>query len=143
MDFDYSILRHLPSPFYRVSVKAIIFDGNNRLLVGKTPKGTWEIPGGGFAHNENIQECLNRELKDEFGIGLATLGRVVCFYRGMNTRGYASLKICLQAHLESYSFKYGDLVDAQFITKKELLDLPMEQDEIGIKDCVNLIWSES
>jgi ADP-ribose pyrophosphatase YjhB (NUDIX family) len=140
VDFDYSALRHLPSPFYRVSIKAIIFDGNQRLLVGKASDGTWEIPGGGFEQNENIEECLDRELKEELGVGISSLGRVICFYRGMNKRGYASLKIGLRAHLESYNFEYRDLAEAQFVTKEELLNLPMERDEKGIKDCVSLIW---
>jgi 8-oxo-dGTP pyrophosphatase MutT (NUDIX family) len=140
MDFNYSALKELPSPFYRVSIKAIVFDGNNRLLVGKEPGGTWEIPGGGFEHNESIAQCLNRELLEEIGIGLASLGRIVCVYRGVNKRGFISLKIALQAHLVSYDFRYRDLLDAQFVTKEELSGLDMGDDENGIKDCVDLIW---
>jgi ADP-ribose pyrophosphatase YjhB (NUDIX family) len=140
MSFDYSLLRELPSPFYRVSLKLIILDGQNRLLVGKAEDGTWELPGGGLEHDEDISECLNRELKEELGVELGSLGAVVCLYRGTNARGYQAVKIALNATLNSYDFKYGELIGSKFVTKEGLLKLKMNDDEKGIKDFFEQIW---
>lgn len=140
MDFDYSILRNLPSPFYRVSLKLIVRDNQNRILVGKASDKTWELPGGGFEHDETIEECANRELQEELGVNIKSLGKFICIYTGINVRGFRALKIALEADLESTKFKYGELVDSKFVIKEELLKLPMNDDEAGVKERVNLIW---
>jgi 8-oxo-dGTP pyrophosphatase MutT (NUDIX family) len=140
MDFDYSLLRNLPSPFYRVSLKLIILNSQDRLLVGKAPDGTWELPGGGFEFDESIEECLNRELKEELGVELGSLGPVVCLYRGVNVKGYRAIKIALKATLKNYDFELGELVEADFVTQEELLKLFMNDDEKGIKDFADQIW---
>jgi hypothetical protein len=53
------------SPFYRVSVKALVFDRDGRLLVVQEPDGLWEVPGGGWEHGESFEKCLARELAEE------------------------------------------------------------------------------
>lgn len=53
--------RHdLPSTYYRVSLKALIFDTQNRLLVLRGENGKWELPGGGWEHGESVEACLRR-----------------------------------------------------------------------------------
>lgn len=53
---------------YRVSVKAIITDDAGRILLLKERDGSWELPGGGLEHAENIQEALAREITEETGL---------------------------------------------------------------------------
>src|SRR6266550_1849012 len=117
MEFDLSLLRGLPSPFYRVSAKAFIFDENKRLLMGRAPDGVWEPPGGGWEHNETIQECLERELIEELGVKLKSFNRIVAIYRGENVRGFQALKIGFETVLESRNFQYGDLIEAKFVSQ--------------------------
>lgn len=54
-----------PSTFYRVSLKAIIRNENNEVLVVKENGSAWSLPGGGMDHEETIHQGLVRELYEE------------------------------------------------------------------------------
>lgn len=57
-----------PSTFYRVSLKAVIYDERGRVLVNKEgDSDTWSLPGGGWDHGETEHEALARELQEEVG----------------------------------------------------------------------------
>ena len=54
-------------------VIGVIRKGNKYLLTkrihnDKRFHGKWQFPGGGLEFNENIEECLVREIKEELGI---------------------------------------------------------------------------
>lgn len=53
--------------FYRMSAKAMICSGEYILLV-KEDSDTWDLPGGGVEHFEQLQEALLRELNEEIGL---------------------------------------------------------------------------
>lgn len=55
------------SPYYRVSVKAKIYQ-NEKIILVKEDYKNWDLPGGGLEYNESINEALNRELMEEIGI---------------------------------------------------------------------------
>lgn len=137
-------LSRLPSPFYRGTIKAIILDEQKRLLIGRGEEDTsgWEIPGGGFEHNESVEECLKRELKEELGVEVARIGKIAFIYRGKSVHGWTILRIAVPVKLKSYNFKYGDMVEAKFVTKEQLMSVDFAADEGTIKDCANLIWSD-
>lgn len=53
----------------RVSLKAVIFDDQGRVLVVKeSGRDWWDIPGGGLDHGETIKEALARELFEEVSL---------------------------------------------------------------------------
>ena len=54
--------------FYRVSLKALIRDDKNRILMVSEKSGDFSLPGGGFDHEESVHECLQRELFEEIGL---------------------------------------------------------------------------
>ena len=54
--------------FYRVSLKALIRDNENRILMVSEKNGDLSLPGGGFDHDEEIHESLQRELLEEIGL---------------------------------------------------------------------------
>lgn len=54
---------------------AIIREGN-KFLVAKRPKGKlsagkWEFPGGKIEFSESPEECIIREIEEEFGMSVA------------------------------------------------------------------------
>ena len=56
-----------------IRVTAAILVHNERILIAQRrgPEnlaGKWEFPGGKIENNETAQQCLVREMKEEFGI---------------------------------------------------------------------------
>ena len=69
----------------RISGRAVIFDDRNVLLIFRRRlangvfKEYYAIPGGGQEKNETIEECIIREIKEEFQIDIeiiSYLGKV-------------------------------------------------------------------
>lgn len=55
--------------FYRVSVKALIRnDKNEILMVSEYEASNFSLPGGGLNYGETPHECLKRELYEEIGL---------------------------------------------------------------------------
>jgi len=57
-------------------VTAAILVHNDRILIAQrldpdNLAGKWEFPGGKIEHNETPQQCLIREMKEEFDIDVA------------------------------------------------------------------------
>lgn len=52
----------------------------------------WELPGGKIEDDETAEECMVRELYEEFGIQSRVSG-----YLGENTHDYGHKKVCLKA----------------------------------------------
>jgi 8-oxo-dGTP pyrophosphatase MutT (NUDIX family) len=75
-------LKNLPSTFYRVAVKCLVFDDTGRLLVAENEDGEFELPGGGWEHGESLEECIQRELQEELGVRAANIGAVEMVLQG-------------------------------------------------------------
>ncbi len=64
--------RRAPPPHYDVTA-GLIRDGQGRLLIARRPLdgllgGLWEFPGGKREAGESLEECLQRELREELAI---------------------------------------------------------------------------
>jgi 8-oxo-dGTP pyrophosphatase MutT (NUDIX family) len=131
------------SPFYRVSVKALIFDDQGHILVFKDNLGDYEMPGGGWEHEEaDLEECLRRELKEEANVELVSIGNVEFVYKNRHKHGYYKLCIAVRAELRSLIFKMSadDLVEARFVDKQEFLNLQWAGSERFIVNLADRIW---
>lgn len=131
------------SAFYRVSVKALVLDESGRLLVAQSDTGAWEIPGGGWEHGETLEQCLVRELQEELGISVKVPNDQVAFtYVCDSKRGFKVLRLVVKLSIGDDTFTPGDgIVETRFVMAEELAELPMDIDEVGIKDQTTKIWS--
>ena len=77
----YRLLLYFFSKFFKtdeladkfpVSVKAIIID-NDRVLCLKNEREEWDLPGGKIDFNEDIENCLKREVKEEVNLEIKNL----------------------------------------------------------------------
>ena len=50
---------------YRVAVKGLVYDESGRLLFVQERSDSWDLPGGGLEHGEDITEALKREFLEE------------------------------------------------------------------------------
>jgi len=55
---------------YRVVVKGLVRDQSGKLLFVQERSDSWDLPGGGLEHGENIVEALTREFREELGVGI-------------------------------------------------------------------------
>ena len=141
MDFTVSQLGQLPSPYYRVATRAIVLDNQRRILVMENPDGEVELPGGGWEYDETFEACLDREIREELGVGLAKLGDFVGVYRGRGGRGIMYLRIAFRAELTGFEFDLKRMDRAWFATRSEFMGLSLElAGEEELKGLVDIIW---
>ncbi len=57
---------------FQVGIKALVTDGEGRVLLLKAAKGFheahWDLPGGRIEDTQTAQEALRREVEEELGI---------------------------------------------------------------------------
>lgn len=63
-------------------VTAAVIERDGRILIARRRRGShlegkWEFPGGKIEPGESPEECLRRELKEEFGVE-AEVGEFIC-----------------------------------------------------------------
>ena len=57
---------------FPVSIKAIIID-DNKVLCLKNERNEWDFPGGKIVYNEDIENCLIREIREETNLSVENL----------------------------------------------------------------------
>lgn len=57
-----------PEPQSVVGVCAVVTDGSGRVLLGRSTRGMWELPGGRVEAGESFQAAAVRELAEETGL---------------------------------------------------------------------------
>lgn len=60
----------------------LIFNNNREVLIAKRLEperlaGLWEFPGGKIEEEESPQECLKREIKEEFGLEIELHEKII------------------------------------------------------------------
>jgi 8-oxo-dGTP pyrophosphatase MutT (NUDIX family) len=134
----------IPSTFYRVSVKALVFDDHRRLLVIQNRDGTWELPGGGWEHAETLDQCLRREILEELGVDVSRIETSTihpCVGHAAGAR-YPWLKLAMLVELASQDFSLDHrMCTSRYVTREEFGALTMHRSDQCLQDSAALLWS--
>lgn len=107
-----------------IRVIAGIIEHGNRILIAKRKKnstfgGKWEFPGGKLEDNETPEECLKRELTEEFGIE-SEIGEFICSTRHpINCQTTIDLAAYRVSHISGV-FCLNDHDEIRWIERSEL-----------------------
>lgn len=137
--------RHdLPSTYYRVSLKALVFDDQQRLLVLQDENGEWELPGGGWEHNESVELGLTRELEEEVDARVQAIGPPLFTYVDHEPPGYYKLSIAyrVEAKIGDKLSQEDGIVAKAYVDREAFIKLPFQQSEKTVQDYVDQIWPE-
>ena len=118
-----------------IKVTAAVIEKNNQILIAQRRKDKnlglkWEFPGGKIDKNETPEECLFRELEEEFGIQ-TKVGKFIInsIYK------YPNIEIDLMAyHVEYLSgeFKLIDHERIEWVSKDDLLKFDFAEADLPI-----------
>ena len=137
-------LKQLREPFYRVAVKALIFNAERRLAVVINKDGLAELPGGGWEQGESIPDCIRREVREETGGEVTKVGSIRLVIRGKSTHGWPVMRLVLPAELQdTESLMPGDGMRAvHFLTKEEFVRQEFEVNDRAIQAYADTIWND-
>ena len=120
----------IPNTYYRISVKALIFDNQKRILFAKEENEKWALPGGGIDWGESPQEALAREIQEEMGLIATWIADYPAyFYSDQIDDGRWFAFVLYEAKLPHLNFTQSDeCVEIGFFTKEEALALNLFSD---------------
>jgi len=112
---------------FPISIKAIIID-DNKVLCLKNERNEWDLPGGKIEFNEDIENCLIREIKEETNLSVENLNILKHLNLKFNdvfvlVLIYSASISCDSPVIISYEHSEYD-----FFSKSEINNLNMTQD---------------
>ncbi len=132
----------IPDAFYRISIKMLIKDNDDKLLVVQdTTNDTWEVPGGGLDHGERIKQTATREIQEELGVELLECDdEPLAITLGEHPNNYPTLMLYYRGKLSGFDFTLERKFKSAFVDRDQFLGLVMLNDEAPIKEFVDRIW---
>ena len=114
--------------FYRVSVKGIVIDDQNRILLARESDGTWDMLGGGLDHGEDPSICLKREIQEETGLTVTKVWPEPKYF--ITTHKLANdiyiANVVYQIELENLDFTPSDeCEELRFFSTEEMRELQL------------------
>ena len=98
--------------------------------------------GGGWDHAEDYQDCLRREVAEELGAKVISIGPMAFFYRCQAAQGQPKIAMAFPVTLQDFDFKLDpvEVLEARFVTKEEFLQLPFQEGEAPVQAYADQIW---
>ena len=114
--------------YYRVSVKGIVIDNDDRILLAREDNGKWELLGGGLDHGEDPKQGLRREIYEETGLTVTWISNEPKFFitcKRMNKDSYIA-NIVYRIELENLNFTPSDeCQELRFFTVQEMSEVEL------------------
>ncbi|HSX00553.1 MAG TPA: NUDIX hydrolase [Patescibacteria group bacterium] len=114
--------------FYRVSVKGIVIDDKDRILLAGESDGTWDMLGGGLDHGEDPIACLRREIQEETGLIVTKIWPEPKYFITAHkpASGIYIANVVYQVELENLNFTPSDeCQDLRFFSAEEIRNLQL------------------
>ena len=111
---------------FPISIKAIIID-DNKVLCLKNERNEWDFPGGKIDFNEDIENCLRREVKEETNLSVNNLN--ILKPLNLKFNGVSVFVLLYSAEIScdsplSISYEHSEY---NFFSKSEIMNLNILQ----------------
>lgn len=118
-----------------ISVTCAIIEKNGKILIARRARdqrlaGKWEFPGGKLEDGETPEECLKRELEEEFGIQ-AEVGEFITSNRHHYDHAFIEL-LAYRVTYVSGSFTLVDHDSIRWVSPEELPDYDLSGADIPV-----------
>ena len=105
-------MQNIENWWYRISVKALIYNEKWEFLLCKESNWTWDLPWGWLDHGENTISCLKRELKEEMWLVAKNIDKTPLYFitahkSTSKTRPWIA-NICYKTEVENLDFTKSD-----------------------------------
>ena len=110
---------------FPISIKAIIID-DNKILCLKNERNEWDFPGGKINFNEDVEECLKREVIEETNLEIKnfieeTFNKIILNQYQLTQYKIEDLEILKQSFSEdNKSFKELEDIKKYILEKKDV-----------------------
>ncbi len=119
----------MPNCWYRVSLKALIFDkARTKFLLAQTKSGKWELLGGGLDWGESPQEGLIREIKEEMGLPVVAIANTPAYFTTSKKEAgeYWVVNVMFETTLEHFNFLPSEeCIAIRFVSSEEATELDL------------------
>ena len=111
-------------------------DNEGKLLMVQEGKdhihGRWDFPGGGLEHDESVENCAKREVKEETGYRVEISGFYGVYIEESDTSDLPVIVYLLEGEIKSEgepdNHFDGEILDYQFFDIEELKEMKLRKD---------------
>ncbi len=124
-------------------VAIAVIERDGRILIGKRKRGkrhskNWELPGGTVEVGETHEECLIRELKEEFDVA-ANIGDFICSTEHTYAPDFTIRLSAYRVTIASADLKLNDHDEVRWVYLSELPDYLLDETSRYIFEKLNTI----
>lgn len=127
-----------PLPHKQIGV-AVIWNDQGEILIDRRPQdgllgGLWEFPGGKIEANETIPDCIQREIREELGIGVEVGDHLITI-----NHAYTHFRVTLNVYHCRYAEGEPQPIECdeiRWVKPKELSQFPFPKANTKIIDAI-------
>ena len=137
-------MKNIENWWYRVSVKAIIYNNKWEFLLCKESNWTWDLPWGWLDHGENPTTCLKRELLEEMWLKITNIDDKPLYFITAHkpkskTRPWVA-NICYKTEVENLNFTPSDeCIEIWFFNDETARKLNLL---VNVNEVINEMWNK-